>query len=285
MLGAGAPDDFGITAVAGLDALLALDEGSLGLNGNRWTLTGGVADAASRDAIQSALAGKINAANWQIAIQARDSAPVVTPYLWSATKGTDGIVDLAGYLPNQALQAFSAVRAINPGRDTTAIASGEPSGFADDLLAGLEALTHVTDGKAAFDGSRWVLTGTVASQEQGEAAIAALIKGSRNGSQWTSALSGYQLPAPEVSSSSSEPSSSTESSSEAPVSSAESSSETQPVSSEVAASSSSEPSSEPSAEPSSSEPSSELLSSEPSSSEPPSSEMPSVGAVLRGAVL
>ncbi|MEO7221275.1 MAG: BON domain-containing protein, partial [Devosia sp.] len=196
VLGAGAPDDFGIAAAAGIDALLALDEGSLGLNGNRWTLTGGVADAASRDAIQSALAGKINAANWQIAIQARDSAPVVTPYLWSATKGANGLVDLTGYLPNEALQAFSAVRAINPGRDTTAIASGEPAGFSDDLLAGLDALTHVTNGKAAFDGSRWVLTGTVASEEQGEAAVAALAKGSRSGSQWTSALSGYKLPTP-----------------------------------------------------------------------------------------
>ncbi len=167
MLGAGAPDNFGISAVAGLDALLALDEGSLGLGGNRWTLTGEVADAATRDAIQTALAGKIDAANWQIAIQARDSAPVVSPYLWAATKAPNGSIDLSGYLPSEALQSFSTVRAGTIGRDTTSIASGEPAGFSDDLLAGLDALSHLTGGKAAFDGSRWVLSGDAASQEQG----------------------------------------------------------------------------------------------------------------------
>jgi outer membrane protein OmpA-like peptidoglycan-associated protein len=275
-LGAGAPDDFGMSAVAGLDALLALDEGSLGLNGTRWTLTGEVADAGSRDVIQSALAGKVDASNWQIAIQARDSAPVVTPYLWSATKGSNGIVDLAGYLPNGPLQAFSAVRAVNVGRDTTAIASGEPAGFADDLLAALDALSHLTDGKAAFDGSRWILTGTVASQQQGEAAVAALTRGSRNGSLWTSALAGYLPPAPVVEQPSSEepPPSSELSSEPAP----EPSSEAPLAPSEPVAESSEPASVEPlSSEPASSEPvPAEPLSSEPASAEPPiESEPPS----------
>jgi outer membrane protein OmpA-like peptidoglycan-associated protein len=284
-LGAGAPDDFGTSAAAGIDALLALDEGSLGLNGTRWTLTGEVGNAASRDAIQTALAAKINAANWQIAIQARDSAPVVTPYLWSATKAATGLVDLSGYLPNEALQSFAAVRAVNVGRDTTAIASGEPAGFAEDVLAGLDALTHLTDGKAAYDGSRWVLTGTAASQEQGATAVAALTKGSRQGSLWTSAIGGYLPPAPassEQPSSSEPPPASSEPSSEeptiislAPPSEQPSELSLEPVSSEPVSSepsssepASSEPSSEPSLEPSSEQPSSE----QPSSEEPAADE-------------
>jgi outer membrane protein OmpA-like peptidoglycan-associated protein len=283
-LGAGAPDDFGTSAAAGLDALLALNEGSLGLNGTRWTLTGEVETAANRDAIQSALAGKIKPANWQIAIQARDSAPVVTPYLWSATKAATGLVDLSGYLPNEALQSFAAVRAINVGRDTTAIASGEPAGFAEDVLAGLDALTHLTDGKAAFDGSSWVLTGTAASQEQGATAVAALTKGSRQGSLWTSAIGGYLPPAPassEQPSSSELPPSSEPSSEEptiislAPPSEQPSELSLEPVSSEPASSEpvssepmSSEPSSEPSVEPSSEQPASE----QPSSQEPAAEE-------------
>jgi outer membrane protein OmpA-like peptidoglycan-associated protein len=279
-LGAGAPDDFGTSAAAGLDALLALDEGSLGLNGTRWTLTGTVDNAANRDLVQTALAAKVNAANWQIAIQARDSAPVVTPYLWSATKAATGLVDLAGYLPNQALQSFAAVRAINVGRDTTAIASGEPAGFAEDLLAGLDALTHLADGKAAFDGSRWVLTGTAVSQEQGATAVAALTKGSRRGSLWTSAITGYQVPAPassEEPSSSQAPPSSEPSSEEPTIISLEPPSE-QPSELTLLEPSSAEPiSSEPpssgpmSSEPGSSEPSSEP-SLEPSSEQPPSVE-------------
>ena len=267
-LGAGAPDDFGISAAAGLDALLALDEGSLGLSGTRWTLTGEVESATTREAIQTALATKINAANWQIAIQARDSAPVVTPYLWAATKGTDGVVDLSGYVPNDALKAFAAVRAGDAGRDTTAIASGEPAGFAEDLLAALDALARVSEGKAAFDGSRWVLTGTVASQADGEAAVAALSKGSRQGSLWTSALAGYTPPpAPVVAEpSSSEPPPSSEPSSE------------EPSSEEPAITSIAPPSEQPSVELMVSEPSSEPVPSEEPSVEPlsaePSSEEP-----------
>ena len=190
-LGAGAPRDFGTSAAAGLDALLALDEGSLGLTGTRWTLTGEVASTADRDRIQSALAGRIDAANWQVAIQARDAAPVVTPYLWAAARQADGTVDLSGYVPDVALQAFARGQVASIGRDTTAIASGEPAGFADDLRAGLAALAHLSEGRAAFDGSRWVLSGTAASQQDGEAAVAALAKGSRQGALWTSTLDGY----------------------------------------------------------------------------------------------
>ncbi len=310
-LGAGAPDDFGSYAAAGLDALLAMDEGSLGLNGNRWTLSGTIGTATARDQVQGLLATKIDPARWQITIQARDAAPVVTPYLWSATKTPDGVIDLAGYLPSEALQSATADRALNVGRDTTAIASGEPAGFADDVVAALDALSHLTDGKAAFDGSAWTLTGTAAAQEQGEAALAALRKGSRAGALWTATIAGY-TPRPAVAEepSSSEPVASSEQSSEesaissepvasepssselsSEASSAESSSEmlssselssseplSEPMSAEL---SSSEPSSEASSEPSM-QPSSEVSSSEPISSEPssepvaaPSSEPPS----------
>jgi outer membrane protein OmpA-like peptidoglycan-associated protein len=158
------------------------------------------------------------------------------------------------------------------GRDTTAIASGEPAGFADDVLAGLEALTHLTDGKAAFDGSQWVLTGTAASQDQGAASVAALTKGSRQGSLWTTAIGGYLPPATP----SSEPPSSSE-----PLPASEPSSE--PSSEEQTIVSLEPPSEQPSeltlSESSSSEPvSSEAVPSEPISSEPVASEPSSAPA-------
>ncbi len=189
-LGAGAPADFGAGAIAGLDALLALDEGALSLDGTRWTLTGEIADTATRDAIQTALAARIDAPNWQVSIQARDSAPVVTPYLWSASKADDGGIDVAGHVPDAALQGLAGTR------DATTIASGEPAGFPDDLRAGLAALGHLQTGRAAFDGSRWVLSGAAATQEEGAAALAALAAGSRGGALWTTAISGYTPSAP-----------------------------------------------------------------------------------------
>jgi outer membrane protein OmpA-like peptidoglycan-associated protein len=202
LLGAGAPPDFGASAAAGLDALLALDEGALGLAGDKWTLAGTTASTATRDAIQAALAAKTNAANWQVAVQAKDAAPVVSPYLWSATKAQDGSIELSGYLPSQSLKTFAAVRAGNVSRDTTMVASGEPAGFSDDVLAALEALTHLLDGKAMFDGSKWHLTGDIAAPADGDAALAALKAGSKSGALWDSNITGY----PPASAPSSEPS-------------------------------------------------------------------------------
>lgn len=264
-LGAGAPADFGVNAVAGFDALTALDDGVLGLAGEKWSLSGSVSDAKTRDAIQAALSARINPANWQVAIQAKDSASVVSPYLWSASKAADGTVELSGYLPSESLKSFAAVRAGTVSNDTTAIASGEPAGFSEDLLAGLDALSHLTQGKAAFDGSAWHLTGSVVGQADGEAALAALAKGSKGGSLWDQALNGYAAASSSSEMSSSEASSSTPDitsigpSSEA--SSAEPSASSQIASSEAAPS---EISSAASEEPSAS-------STEPSSSVAPSS--------------
>ena len=204
-LGAGAPDDFGASAMAGLDALQSLNEGSLDLAGSHWTLTGVVPDSAARDKIQAALSVRINPANWQLAIQASDSAPVVTPYLWSATKAEDGTVELSGYLPSETLKSVSAVRAGTVSRDTTAIASGEPAGFADDLLAGLDALAHLSAGKTSFDGSKWSLTGIAATQEDAQAAIDALGTSTRHGALWDKTITGYSPPPSPETSSSSEP--------------------------------------------------------------------------------
>lgn len=197
VLGAGAPDDFATAALAGLDALLELDEGSLGLNGNRWSLTGDVAASAERDRIQAGLVRSVDPAAWQIAIQARDAAPIVTPYVWSAIKAADGTLALDGYLPSAELHTTVLAGVAGLTRDRIGIASGEPAGFAEDVSAGLAALHHLSSGRVAFDGSSWMLAGEVLSQQQGEAALAALATGSRRGAMWNSVLSGYTAPAPE----------------------------------------------------------------------------------------
>jgi outer membrane protein OmpA-like peptidoglycan-associated protein len=302
-LGAGAPADFDASAAAGLDALLALDDGTLNLAGSKWTLTGSVADAKARDTIQAALNARINPANWQVAIQAKDSAPVAAPYVWSAMRAADGSVEFTGYLPSETLKSFAAARAGAVSSDATAIASGEPAGFSEDLLAGLDALSHLTEGRAAFDGSAWHLSGSVASAAEGDAALAALKAGSRDGALWTTALDGY--PPVSASAPSMEPADSSmpdvtslppASSSEAPpATSSEAASSVEPssVSSEPTSSSaeplpvasaSEQPSSAVSAEPPSSSPeaSSETSSSEPTSSS--SAEMRSVAPTTLTAV-
>ncbi|HVY50684.1 MAG TPA: hypothetical protein VHA07_03900, partial [Devosia sp.] len=189
-LGAGAPADFEVSAKAGLEALVAMDEGALSLAGNRWILTGTTRDSATRTAIQSALGEKIKIADWQIAIQAGDAAQVISPYAWTAIKGTDGSVEVSGYLPSDALRTVVMAHAGPGARDTTTVASGDPPGFSDDVLAGLDALAKLQSGKAAFDGSRWHLTGTAGSRGDGEAAVAALVRGSNGGAAWDHAIAG-----------------------------------------------------------------------------------------------
>jgi len=264
VLGAGAPSDFGTSALAGLDALTALDEGALALSGTHWTLTGGTASSTTRDKIQAELSGQIDAANWQIAIQAEDTPAVVTPYLWSATKAADGTVALKGYVPAADLKTAAAANAGTVGSDSTVVASGEPAGFADDLRAGLDALTHLSSGSASYDGSKWLLAGDVASAADGDAAFAALGKGSKGGTLWTKSLTGYPPAAP----------------SEAALSSAETPDITTfDTSSSAPEASSMQPSSEAasSMQPSSQEPASvPASSSEPVSSE--SSEQPAVSS-------
>ncbi len=285
-LGAGAPDGFAASALAGLDALMALDEGAVALDGSRWSLTGTAKNGAARDTVQSKLAAATDVSSWQISITTADAAPAVSPYLWTATKSADGSVDLAGYVPDDTLKADAAARAGAGARDTTTLASGAPQGFADNVAAGLDALTHLSSGKAVFDGSNWSLTGTVATQAEGDAAVAAIQKASA-GIPWNVTLDGYApnsassapaessaAAAPDLTSiapllpSSAEPASSAPPDTAAIASAAPAPASAEPASSPEAASSAALSSSEP--PPSSEPPSSE----QPPSSEPPSSSLP-----------
>lgn len=158
-VGAGAPDGFIGDALAGLDALAALDEGALAFDGKAWSLSGQTADGTQRIAVQDALIAAVDEGAWQIAIQAKEAAPVVSPFTWSAVKGENGRVSLSGYLTTDELRRFVAVRAGDVVSDTTQLGSGEPAGFMADVLAGLEALGHLRSGSVTFDGEKFSLTG------------------------------------------------------------------------------------------------------------------------------
>jgi outer membrane protein OmpA-like peptidoglycan-associated protein len=69
-LGAGAPADFPVEALAGLDALMRLDEGSLGLSGGAWSLSGRAGSGAARELALAALAPLGQARPWTVAIEA-----------------------------------------------------------------------------------------------------------------------------------------------------------------------------------------------------------------------
>lgn len=187
-LGGGAPEDFIPSSIAGLDALLALDEGTLTLSAGNWSLTGKLPTTTARYAVETALRTAADVSAWHVAIQAADAAPVVTPFVWSAAKATDGSVSLSGYVPTEEVRRFAAVRAGKVASDKTLVGSGEPQGFITDSLAGLDALLRLESGEVKYDGKGWSLSGQPLTAADAEAAKAALAAASDGGAGWTEAL-------------------------------------------------------------------------------------------------
>lgn len=188
-LGAGAPENFISGALAGLDALVELDEGLLNFTSGKWSLSGQTGTAAKRLAIEQELEAAVDTGDWQITIQAHDAASVVSPYRWSATKAADGGISLAGYVTTDELKQFAAIRAGSVSADTTELASGEPAGFIENVLAGLDALTHLNIGTAKYEDGKWLLAGVPQTAADGEAALAALGSGFAGGAGWETSLS------------------------------------------------------------------------------------------------
>jgi len=222
-LGAGAPDDFEPSASAGLDALLALEEGTLSLDGTRWTLTGTVADTATRDAIAAALAERVDTANWRIAIDARTPAPPAEPpaelaeppapepvaapapeaaaepeagrslditdpmparFVFEASKESGQPIALRGGVPAAAAAAFFGVRAGGVPTDALRPQQGLPDDFITNALTGLDALLTLTEGRLGFDGTKWWLRGTAEAAATRDA-VAASIAASPGPESWS----------------------------------------------------------------------------------------------------
>lgn len=204
-LGAGAPDDFESSAAAGLDALLALEEGTLSLDGTRWRLGGTAADSATRDAIAAALG---DGADWQVTIALRTPEPepeqepsaepepsaapepsaepdrgleITDPmparFVFEAGKDGGQPIALRGGVPAAAAAAFFGVRAGDVPTDALRVQQGLPADFITNALTGLDALLGLSEGRLGFDGARWWLRGmaeTAPARDAIAASIAAL---------------------------------------------------------------------------------------------------------------
>lgn len=182
-LGAGAPESFVGGTVAGLDALMALDEGTVSLAGDDWTLTGKVATTEARYDLEGALRTATDTSAWHVAIQAADAAPVVTPFTWTATKSGDGKIAFAGYVPTDELRAALVAAAGTSASDQTLVGSGEPRDFAVSATAAVMALASLQSGEARFDGQSWSISG-----QPGTEADAAVVRDSLPEAQWSIAL-------------------------------------------------------------------------------------------------
>ncbi|KRA51454.1 OmpA family protein [Devosia sp. Root635] len=195
-LGLGAPDGFVAAATAGLDAVLALDEGEIAFDGANWSLSGRAPSEAQRDAVLTALAAATDSSGWSVDIAAPPPEPVATtPYIWSATKAADGAVTFSGLVPVQSLQRFLVVRAGGNVSDETTIDPTAPPGFANDVLAALGAMAALSEGSASFDGTAWAVSGTLASADAAAAVDAAIAAANTPAAGWILTLAGPPEPA------------------------------------------------------------------------------------------
>jgi outer membrane protein OmpA-like peptidoglycan-associated protein len=198
-LGRGQSDGFFNAALAGLDALALLHEGTLELADGTWRLTGTAASSSRRAKVEQALASATDAGSWRLELAAVDAPPLAEPYLWRASKTDEGIA-LSGHVMTDEFRRFLAVRAGRLASNDLQLASGAPDGFVDDALAGLEALRPLAAGTVEYDGNRWHLTGIPATPADAEAAVAALATATDAGAGWTTDVSepGPQPAAPPV---------------------------------------------------------------------------------------
>lgn len=209
-IGLGAPDGFILSAPAGLDAILALDEGEVSFDGKRWTLNGYAASLAERDATLAALAAAVDIAAWSISISAPEpvvaqlepevavpvaaevaSTPQVDPdYAFSASRAADGAVILSGQVPSDpALRYFGTIS--NGDSAAVSIADGAPASFLSSAEIGLRALLGLSEGRLDFAGGAWSLTGLAADEAAREAIRSAIAADS--GTTWNLAV---DLPPP-----------------------------------------------------------------------------------------
>ena len=152
----GAPDNFAAEARAAVDALLALQEGRAVFDGTDWSLSGEAATADARDASLE-LASVLNL-DGDAKINAPD--PVSdAPYLWSASKASDGSIVFNGAVPAESLQRFLAVRGGDAVTDNTSVRTDAPEAFSSEVLQALDLLALLSDGEIAFDGSGWTANG------------------------------------------------------------------------------------------------------------------------------
>jgi len=99
--------------------------------------------------------------------------PIASPFIWSATKAADGSISFAGFVPSQDVRLTLTDAVGKIGADTTAVASGEPDGFAARAVAALDLLADLDSGKVAFDGASWSVSGKVDSAGKASAASTA----------------------------------------------------------------------------------------------------------------
>ncbi|MHA6691930.1 OmpA family protein [Devosia sp. A449] len=195
-LGRGAPERYRSGADFGLAALALMSEGRIALRDNVLTIAGIARSGADYAALLAILADQ--APQGLVLARAEIEAPRVTNYDWSATKDIAGTIALTGAVPSPNDAALLLSTAGQGATETMAYASGAPRDFVATAQTGLGLLQGLSEGRVAYDGHGWTLTGTASSPSAKAALEADFVSRQLAASGWSMAVAEPQSGNPTV---------------------------------------------------------------------------------------
>lgn len=176
----GAPDGFEEAVIAGLGVLAELPAGTVRYDGTAWHI-----EADAETTLQAARArtafreAGLDAAGWVYAVTlppapAVETPPMIEAYAWSAEKLPAGTIALDGYVPTEGMRRVLVSRAGEQVVDQLELGAGAPESFPLDVLAAIDALKALEEGRVAFADGAWTLTGRSDEPGAPDAVTAAL---------------------------------------------------------------------------------------------------------------
>lgn len=160
-LGGGAPASYNSGVDLGVKLLSLMSEGRFTLSDGVLTLSGIAETSANYRAIQALLDDELPQ---NITLAAPDiRAPQAAQYSFAVDKSADGRIALSGLLPDPQTEQRLLAAAGDGATSSVEFASGEPVTFAASADQAIALLEWLSEGRADFDGTGWVISGTPAS--------------------------------------------------------------------------------------------------------------------------
>lgn len=160
-LGRGAPERYQSGVDFGLSALDLLSEGRFALRDNVMTLSGIARSTEDYEALRATLAQ--GAPQGLVLAMSEVQPPNTGPFSWAVTKDSDGAIALSGLVPSPEVETTLLAAAGEGASESMTYASGAPNTFVASAETAIDLLSLLADGRIAYDGSGWIITGTAKS--------------------------------------------------------------------------------------------------------------------------
>lgn len=185
-LARGAPERFDSAVEFGLEILGHLSEGTFTLRDTAVSVEGRATTVADFNTVETTLA--LGAPQGLLLGDTDVRPPLASPFTWSAKKTGDGHIRITGYVPSQAVRNALQEAATGLSEDASTLADGNPANFETEAVAALGVFPLLKSGAIEYDGSRWLMSGSVDTPEEGLAADHAFAATNLKAAGWSFSL-------------------------------------------------------------------------------------------------